>query len=150
MSGIITSGRYAGWIAPDHRNDDPDAVPIFGVQPFVRAELRRRGRHEGDEPRPGLDGKAPVEVAPPCPHKGPIPVGSECYCARCDAYGREYDKRLIRDPATDPKPEPKVETPPEPEPTRAEKTGRKTSGKMAKRNARKRAEAEAVATGEAA
>ena len=139
MPATTTKGRYADWIRPEHESDDPFAAPIYGAKPFVRADLRPTVR-DGVETRPGLDGKAPVEVDPPCPHHGPIPKGSVCYCERCAAYGRDYDKRLIRVPGTDPKPEPAVVVEADPEPTRAEKSGRKTSGKMARRNARKRAE----------
>jgi len=139
MPANITRGRYADWIRPEHAANDPFAVPIYGAKPFVRADLKP-SIIDGDPARPGLDGKAPAEVAPPCPHNGPIPKGSVCYCERCSAYGRDHDKRLVRAPGTDPNPEPAVVVEAEPEPTRAEKSGRKTSGKMARRNARKRAE----------
>ncbi|WP_337177676.1 hypothetical protein [Paludisphaera sp.] len=160
--------HWADWIPSDHRNDDPHAVPIYGARPYSRADLRpvrlvepKRAPGARDsvlrrpwEPAPREHRRhgemgAPAETPRACPHNGPILMGSVIYCEECAKYGRDYDKRLVRDPRTDPKREPAQPIEDDPEPTRAEDRsdgGRKTSGKMARRRARKRA----AMTGEAA
>ena len=149
--GSVDSSREAPESTPAFGRKNPMAVPIYGARPFVRADLlpikvavdspRRFVKPCSAEPppreflAPGWDGSIPAETKPPCPHNGPLPHGSSCYCEDCAAFGRPWDKRLVRDPKTDPKPEPKPAMI-----ARATKVPAKSSGKMKRRKARKQAE----------
>lgn len=147
--GSADSSRRDPESTPAFGSRNPMAVPIYGPRPFTRADLKPI-EIAVDSPRlfvlagsptpaprtvlrPGEDGTTPPEHPKACPHNGPLPHGSVCYCEDCAAYGRPWDKRLVIDERERPKREPKPAPPVQVEKPKPEKT----SGKMRRRKAKR-------------